>query len=181
MGSDHDEPGQAGHAGLAGAEAFFRGMASPRSVIAFTTMFSWAGALYLASGRDLVPTLGISALWGLAGSAIVAGLLLAIRRLSVDRRATLGAVVGQEARVYLDIPAGGPGEVRMMVDGRLQHVRAVCAGPRRLAAGARVVVTGLASPHTVEVVALDELLTVTSGGGPPAQPPSSPSSLSHPR
>jgi hypothetical protein len=58
---------------------------------------------------------------------------------------------GQAGTVYLNIPAGGDGEVRVCVSGVMRTVRARVTGGRELKAGAPVKVTRVLGPNLVEV------------------------------
>ena len=124
---------------------------SIRSMLAFLTMFTWAGALYLntrvAIGLAVLYAFG----WGLAGMFGVALIFHFMRKLQESGNPRLDTCVGQEAVVHLDIPAEGNGEIRVGVSGIMSHVRARTAGGQAVKAGARVKVVRLLGPNAVEV------------------------------
>lgn len=134
--------------------ATFR-LLSIRSVLAFGTLFSWAGALYLQ--RSLFPGLALlrATLWGLAGMVIVALFFWILPRLSEAGTADLDTAVGQTAQVYLDIPEGGAGQVRVRVSGAVSFVRARSRDGRYLPSGTGVRVIRRLDGSTLEVEPLE--------------------------
>lgn len=129
---------------------------SVRSVMAFFTLFSWASALYLSVGKGASTALLYAFGWGLAGMVAVALLLHAMRKLSESGTRSLDSAVGQSGTVYLDIPEGGVGEVRVIVSGGISVVRARAEGGIALKSGASVTVTRHLDPTTLEVRPLDQ-------------------------
>ncbi len=127
---------------------------SLRSILTFLTLFTWGSALYLARGARTGTALGISAVWGLAGMASIALLLHWLPRLAHTGTKDLRSCVGCRGRVYLDIPAGGIGQVRVMVSGVQSHVDAGTANGAPLKAGTPVVVVRSLDQRTVEVKAV---------------------------
>ncbi len=127
---------------------------SLRSMITFLTLFTWGSALYLARGESPAMALGISSLWGLAGMAGVAGLLYWLPKLAHTGTKQIASCVGTRGTVYLDIPAAGIGQVRVMVSGILSHVDAATTDATPLAAGTPVVIVRQLDHKTVEVKAV---------------------------
>ncbi len=130
--------------------AAFR-LVSIRSVLAFFTLFSWAGALYLASGVVVDRAIIYALLWGLAALVVVSLLLHFLRKLAETGSPQLATCVGQTGAVYLDIPPGGVGEVRVTVSGVVSHVKARAAGGAGISSGTDVRVLRILGPGTVEV------------------------------
>jgi len=130
--------------------ATFR-LLSIRSVLAFGTLFSWAGALYLQ--RSLFPGLALlrALLWGLAGMVTVALFFWLLPRLTEEGTANLDTAVGQVGTVYLDIPEDGAGQVKVLVSGTVSFVRARSRDGRYLPAGTGVRVIGRLDGSTIEV------------------------------
>jgi hypothetical protein len=95
---------------------------SIRSVLAFFTLFTWAGSLYLMLNTPLTRSLLYALLWGLAAMAIVSLLLNMIRKLAETGTPQLATCVGTVGTVHLDVPAGGFGEVRALVSGVFTHL-----------------------------------------------------------
>lgn len=153
VGGDGDDGSWSDHASGADAAETMHAfeLLSLRSIVTFLTLFSWGGALYLSDGESVGYALGVSAAWGLAGMLAVALVLRGMRRLTHSGNLRLETSVGGAATVYLDIPAGGEGEVRAEVSGVLSHVRARTADGRALKAGAAVVVSRVLRANLVEV------------------------------
>ncbi|MBM4354058.1 MAG: hypothetical protein FJ109_09735 [Deltaproteobacteria bacterium] len=64
----------------------------------------------------------------------------------------LSRAVGQEGTVYLNIPAGGTGEVRVLVGGVMNVLKARTADGKALSAGTAVKVIRVISAGLLEVV-----------------------------
>ena len=124
---------------------------SLRSIMAFCTLFTWAGALYLNQGTKLGTALSYSVAWGLAAMLVVAALFYLMRRLSESGTPRLATCVGTRGVVYLAIPPDGVGEVRVTVSGAVTHVKARGAGGQEIAPGTPVRVRRIVAPHTIEV------------------------------
>lgn len=124
---------------------------SLRAILAFGTLFSWAGALYLQ--RSLFPGLALlrALLWGLAGMVTVALFFWVLPRLTEEGTANLDTAIGQVGPVYLDIPEDGVGQVRVRVSGAISFVRARSRDGRYLPAGTQVRVIGRLDGATLEV------------------------------
>ncbi len=124
---------------------------SVRAVLAFFTLFSWAGALYLNIGKDTTQSLILAVAWGAAGWVVVAVLLHWLRKLAETGTRRLSTALGQTGTVYMDIPAGGQGEVRVAVSGVVSMIKARAAGGQAIKAGSSVTVTRLLDINCVEV------------------------------
>ena len=79
---------------------------SIRSVIAFFTLFSWGGALYLADGRSVRAAFGLGGLWGVAGMAVVALLLYALPKLAHTGTLDIATAVGTVRKRLYRYPRG---------------------------------------------------------------------------
>jgi hypothetical protein len=152
----HDASGETVHTGAAdGADhhesvAVFK-LLSLRSVLAFATLFSWAGALYLDTGVAAGWAMFYATLWGFLAFALVAVMLNLLPRLAYTGTGDLASALGQDATVYLDIPKDGEGEIRLLVSGVMTHVRAHTQDGEPIKAGGGVRVLKLSGPNTVEV------------------------------
>lgn len=102
--------------------ATFR-LLSIRSLLAFGTLSSWAGALYLGQD-DTLWALIRAALWGAAGMVVVALFFWLLPRLTEEGTSNLDTALGQTGQVYLDIPDGGVGQIKVLVSGALTFVKA---------------------------------------------------------
>ena len=121
-----------------------------RSVITFFTLFTWGGAMYMDRGDPVTVAIAYGMIWGLIGMFIIAGLFYLLGRLTETGTADLASCVGKRAMVYLNIPAGGQGEIRAEVGGVLRHVKAR-AGDLAIEAGRHVRVVRRLTETTVEV------------------------------
>lgn len=143
-----------GHDGADSVEAFR--LLSVRSIVTFFTLFTWGGALYLGEGLSTGKAMGLAALWGLAGMAVVAILLHWLPRLAETGTKDLASAVGARGTVYLDIPAQGVGEVRVLVSGVLTHAEARGVGGMAIKASSPVRVVRQLDAKSVEVEPLPE-------------------------
>ena len=119
-------------------------MFSVRSILAFCMLFSWAGALYLQQGMALWNVIIYATIWGVGAMFVVSLALYMLRKMAESGNMRMSSALGADATVYLDIPAGGQGEVRVMVGQALQNVKARCKdGEKSLKAGAACKVVSL--------------------------------------
>ena len=124
---------------------------SIRSILAFLTMFTWAGALYTQRGDSVAKALGVSTIWGVGAMIVVAAVLWWLKRLAESGNVRIATCVGTEGTVYLDIPAAGVGEAKVTVSGVISHVKARGEGGVEIKSGTPVRVTRVIGPRTVEV------------------------------
>lgn len=150
-GLDHAVHGGADHAAGHGDDAVTFTFVSIRSVIAFGTLFSWAGTLYLASGTSAILAIVYSAGWGLVAMFAVSYMLYWLLHQQEWGNASVWTAIGEEGTVYMDIPEGGTGKIRVLVSGAISFVNARSRGGNRLAAGTKVRVVGVVNDNTVEV------------------------------
>jgi len=154
--SGHDAAAAHGaHDGAVGAAesvASFK-LLSIRSITAFGMLFGWAGVLYSRAASDTSPNLVIvySLLWGFVGMLIVSAIFYFLMRMTETGTRRLATCVGQRGLVYMDIPAGGTGQVKTVVSGTVSFVPAQAVGGEILKAGTPVVVKRLLDATTVEV------------------------------
>jgi hypothetical protein len=134
---------------------------SIRAIITFCTLFSWGSALYLSRGDSLARAMGVSSIWGLAGMGSVALLLSLLPKLAHTGTKRIASALDAQGTVYLDIPAGGQGEVRVAVSAVISFVKAREVSGVALKAGTRVIVKRIIDETTVEV----EAISNTEPGG----------------
>ncbi len=130
--------------------ATFR-LLSIRSLLAFGTLFSWAGALYLQQDGAQWWAVLRAVLWGVAGLLVVALFFWFLPRLTEEGTAKLNTAVGRSGQVYLDIPENGVGQVRVLVGNTIKFVKARSRTGERLPAGTSVRVVALVDSVTIEV------------------------------
>jgi hypothetical protein len=161
LGAHHGGADSAQHAGEhdvraegTASLATFR-LLSIRSILAFGTLFSWAGALYLQDAVFPVIALIRAVLWGLAGMVIVALFFWVLPRLTEEGTANLDTALGTTGQVYMNIPEDGMGQIRVLVSGTVSFVWARSRGGRPLVAGTMVRVVRRVDATTLEVEELE--------------------------
>ena len=143
MGGDHDIVGDhdvqvdgetavdgvdtAGHDAVDTVAAF--NMFSVRSILAFCMLFSWAGALYLQKQIPMWNAIVYATIWGAGAMVVVSLALYFLKKMTETGNMKLSSALGAEATVYLNIPAGGYGEVRVFVGQSVQNDKARCKDP----------------------------------------------------
>ena len=133
-----------------GTVASFK-LLSIRSLIAFGMLFGWAGALYLQRGLDTQTALLYALVWGSAGMLVVAYFFRGIRQLTETGNASLDTCVGTAGEVYLDIPEGGAGQVRVLESGAVTYVSARGRKGMPISAKTPVRILRVADATTLEV------------------------------
>jgi serine/threonine protein kinase len=134
-------------------QSWFAGKLTLRTVSAGLTFFGLAGRA--AAAADAEPSVTFALALGAGGGALfgVAYMMRALYRLRADGTVRLDRAVGHTGSVYLSVPGHktGAGKVHLNLQNRTMEYQAITAqGP--LPCGAKVVVVGLVSPDTVEVV-----------------------------
>lgn len=150
-GIDHADHGGEGQSNGHGGEAVTFTFVSIRSLIAFGTLFTWAGTLYLASGTSAILAILYSGMWGLAAMFAVSYLLYWLLRQQEWGNASVWSAIGEEGTVYMNIPEEGSGKIRVLVSGAISFVNARSREGHALAAGTKVRVVGVVNDTTVEV------------------------------
>jgi hypothetical protein len=143
---------ETGEAGVGAGEtaASFK-ILSLRSIIAFGMLFGWAGALYLREGRPLSQALLYAILWATAGGLLVSLGFYFMRRMQESGTPRIATCVGRPGTVYMDIPAGGSGQIRTLVGGVASTVAARSKSGEHLPQGTPVRVLRVLDAHCVEV------------------------------
>ena len=130
---------------------------SVRSILAFFTLFSWAGALYMGSGVRVSLSLVYAALWGFAAMLIVSVLIHMMVRLTHSGNMKIGSCIGTTGSIHIDVPVSGSGEIRIMCNGVMSHFRAKAAGDKVIKSGTSVKVTRVVDANTLEVEPVDSI------------------------
>jgi len=97
---------------------------SIRSILAFCTLFSWAGAMYMQNGSSLSMALLYAVLWGGAAMGVVAGFFHFMRHMTESGNLQIASCVGTQGTIHIDIPKDAAGEARVTVSGVVQVFRA---------------------------------------------------------
>ena len=130
---------------------------SLRTVSGFLAGFGWTGVVLLRAGYGTLP----AAVGGTVVGLLFAGLLFLIMRVMMGLRHS-GAVdyrnaVGVAGKVYAPIGGGlrKPGQVEVLVQGRLRTVAAMTRHDEDLPTLTRIRVVDTLDPNTLLVVPLD--------------------------
>lgn len=107
---------------------------SVRTITAFLFGFGWTGAICLKSGLNITLTLLIATGAGTTMLIIIVVLMRLFHGLRQDGTINYRNAIGEIGSVYLPIPPGGknPGQVEVMVQGRLVVVEAFYKGDEKL-------------------------------------------------
>ncbi|MFT4666093.1 MAG: hypothetical protein ACI8YQ_000613 [Polaribacter sp.] len=103
---------------------------SVRSIIAFFTLFGWAGVMLLNAGKPILTTVLLSSLAGFIAMISVAYLLYLLSKLGESGNVDLTDAIFQIAEVYLSIPPAksGQGKVHIEIQGALKELDAITEG-----------------------------------------------------
>lgn len=134
---------------------------SVRSVTAFFTGFGWAGVVAIEAGKPLAVAIAWALLVGAAFMFGVVALMRGLHSMRSSGTLDLRNAVGVVGTVYSRVPgnSGGPGQVEVMIQGRLQVLPAMTTASEDLPPRSRVRVSGLTDPTTLRV----EPLAAASG------------------
>lgn len=145
----HDHAGDHHHHG----SNWFFGIVTFRTIVAALTFFGLSGLA--ARSANLQPDwlpLPIALFVGWCAMYAVHWMMQSLHRLKSEGTARIEYSVGQPGSVYLRIPAsrGGAGKVTLTLQNRTMEFQAVTSGDA-IPTGARIVVTNVLGPDTVEV------------------------------
>jgi len=148
---------------------------SIRTVTAFFTGFGWGGVIAVEKGFSLWASIAVALVTGGVLMAGVVALMRAVYSLRYSGTLDYRNAVGVVGNVYLPIPGAmaGPGQVEVLVQGRLCVVQAFTRSPERIPNRVRVRVVDVVDAQTllVEPVAAADPApaTAAAGGAGPAQ------------
>jgi len=152
---DMDAPDDIDHSDVIESSQAFK-ILSLRSIITFFTLFSWGSALYTTDGVPTVKAMSIASVWGLVGMFAIAAIFYAMGKLSETGTKDMTSSKGQVGTVYLDIPVDGFGEIKTVVNGVPEHVKAKSLDGEALPAGTQVRVVQVINQTLVGVKKLTE-------------------------
>ncbi len=134
------------------------GLFSVKGVLSFLTFFGAGGYLALNFGFPVWGSLIVALIFGYAVMSTVIYLLAKLRGLDADHNRKEEALLGQEGKVYLSIPASGDGigRVEVLQGGRLVEIEAETRGGA-ISTGAAIRVLEVLAPGRVLVAPLAEL------------------------
>ena len=130
---------------------------SVRSIIAFFTMFGWAGVLLLNAGKAMWTVVILSSVAGFVGMIVVAYLLYLMSKLDESGTTDLTDAIFETGEVYLSIPPAksGPGKVHLKLKGALKELDAITEG-NGLPTGATVRILEILDNNTLLVESIDQ-------------------------
>ncbi len=128
---------------------------SIRSLIAFGTLFFWAGTLYLMGGTNPALAIGFSVIWGLVGMFVVSYLMYKRVNLEETGNVDLTTALFEEGTVYIGVPPDGVGQVRVKVSGTISYVKARSKTGEPMIRGTRVRVVGICDKNVVEIESIE--------------------------
>ena len=145
------------------ADSSFR-ILSLQGLMAFFLIFGLSGlTLTQELGAPALVAFFVAFVAGVAAMFLIGLLYLAFQRMQTSGTINLRNAIGQEGEVYLNIPAGGTGQVRVSVQGRLKVEDAMAASGEALPTGTKIVVTDVRGNNV--------LVVTTSGDAAPIHPP----------
>ncbi|MEM1209029.1 MAG: hypothetical protein AAF612_11745 [Planctomycetota bacterium] len=107
------------------------GILSFLSITAFMTATGWLGlGLRLDLGWTVLPSAAVSIGVGAAVMVATGMAMLGLRRMASEKKYDMATAVGRTGQVYMAIPEGGSGQVRVEVSGRSMIVPARTAGEK---------------------------------------------------
>jgi hypothetical protein len=156
QGGDHDQH-TGGHHDAHGTGhdnyvTWFVGLLTLRTIAAALTFFGLAG-MRASQSLEAPVALAVAVAGGAAAFAIVAWMMKMLNQLKADGTVRIERAVGKNGTVYLTVPAAkaGAGKVTLNLQNRTVEYQAITPAGE-LPTGAKVVVTAIVSPDTVEVV-----------------------------
>ncbi|NLF10102.1 MAG: hypothetical protein GX594_19300 [Pirellulaceae bacterium] len=128
------------------------GVISFRTVVAALAFFGLAGLWGQSTGTSTTNTLLLAIAAGVAAMLGVYWLMLGMNKLQADGNIRVQRAIGRHGTVYLRIPGNrsSTGKIQFNLQNRTIESLAVTSGPE-LPTGAKVVVTGIVNPNTLEV------------------------------
>lgn len=144
---DHSPDGDAGDS-VEGVR-----LVSVRAIIAFLVGFGWTGALLLAKGVAMIPTVAAAFGVGVIFMGVIFMMMRMLMSLRSDGTLDYRNAIGSTGRVYVTIPPGrvGEGQVEIMIQGRLTTVHALTDSEKPLAPQTSVTVTALENGNLLVV------------------------------
>jgi len=133
------------------------GFVSLRSLVGFFGGFGWTGVIMLENDASLPAATGAAVVVGFLFMLLIASVMRLLYSLGESGTIDLNNAVGETGTVYITVPArrSGPGQVRVMVQGRLKIFSALTTAGAPIPAERRVLVTGLVDSGTLLVEPVD--------------------------
>lgn len=151
---DHDASHDAGHD--SGHGFGLHSLFSLKALVVGVALFGLTGRVAGGSHLSAAVVAGIAAGAGAVGLVGMGLLLHALRKLEAEGTVRIQQALGEEATVYLTIPArnAGPGKITVTIQNRLMELPAVTDSPDPIPTGAQVEVVDLLDGDTLKVAPL---------------------------
>ncbi len=154
IGGDHDHDFSSGgdtHSDFQDGDGlhFF----SIKNMVAFFTLFSWAGLACVQGGFGLFITLLIATLCGVVMVIIMTSLFYYISKFSYSGTLDFKNAIGLSGNVYIRIPSkkSGLGKVEIDVQGQIRTLNAMTEDPEIIKSGSLIEVIDLVNENTLLV------------------------------
>jgi len=134
------------------------GVISFRTVVAALAFFGLSGFTALQGGQSVPVSFGVALLAGIAAMYGVHWMMRSLYHLGEDGTERIQRAIGRRGTVYVAVPGSnsGAGKIQLKLQDRLVEYAAMTPHADRLPTGARVLVTRIISPTTVEVELVTE-------------------------
>ena len=151
--SDGSHHGMAGH----GSTWIFT-IISFKAVVAALAFFGIAGLAANSGELMPLPTLAIAVVCGFAAMVMIHWMMKGLHKLNQDGSLRIDQSVGHRGMVYIPIPASrsGEGKIQLKLQNRIVELKAMTSQAKMLPTGARVVISRVLTPSTVEVKLLPD-------------------------
>lgn len=129
------------------------GFMSIRSLVGFFGGFGWTGVIMLENEASLPVATGAGVLVGALFMLSIAYVMKLLYSFGESGTIDINNAVGETGIVYITVPAGrsAPGQVRVLVQGRLTIFSALTSFPQPIPAESRIRVTGIVDSGTLLV------------------------------
>ena len=150
---DVDLGGESHHSAVSHGSTWLFSVISFKTVVAALTFFGIAGLASYSAELPPFTTLAIGLAFGVSAMFLVHFMMQSLHKLNHDGSLRIGASVGKRGQVYVPIPGerSGEGKIQLRLQNRIVELKAMTGEPDKLPTGARVVISRVLTPSTVEV------------------------------
>jgi len=139
------------HTGTAADSDFSFQLLSMQGLTAFFMMFGLVGLATLKAKVAIILSIGSGVLAGLFAVWVISLIFSQMKKLQSEGTLVIQNAVGVSGSVYLTIPKGGSGQVRVPVQGALKIFDAVSEDKHSIGTGEKVRVVGVVDNKTLNV------------------------------
>lgn len=128
-------------------------LVSFKSIVSFLLGFGWTGVLLREDIENSIVLGIVATIVGFGFMAIIAYMLYLVQKLDRENTFRLSDVIGQNADVYLAIPAqkAETGKIIVSANGSTHELEALTTDEERIPTGAKVKITGIETGDVVIV------------------------------